>query len=324
MVARDDPSGDAAARPPADVTAMAATTTERRTFGDDWVFERKLDGYRCLAWSDADGVRLRSRNGLSFDETFPEVATALAEHAAGPLLVDGEVVAVDDAGQTSFERLQQRLGDPTVPVRFVVFDLLWFAGHDIRSLPLDARQAALREVLEPGGPIVLSEGLPGDAEALLAEACRRGWEGLIAKRTGSSYQSRRSKDWLKLKCVRRQEAVVGGFTDPKGSRSGLGALLVGVYDGPDLRYAGKVGTGFDAATLTSLYRRLQPLEQPASPFADVVREPAVHWVAPELVVEVGFGEWTSSGRLRHPRYLGLRPDKDPVDVVREPSPGPIP
>lgn len=296
---------------------MAATSTDRRVFGDDWVFERKLDGYRCLAWVDDRGVRLRSRNGLSFDATYPEVARALASQSHGPLLVDGEVVAMVD-GQTSFERLQQKAGDPSVPVQYVVFDLLWFDGNDIRPLGLETRQAALAEVLEPGGPIVLTEALPGDGEALLAAACGLGWEGLIAKRRGSAYQPRRSKDWLKLKCVHQQEVVVGGWTDPKGSRTGLGALLVGVYDGDELRYAGKVGTGFDAATLHALYTELRSIERPASPFADVVKEKAVHWTEPTMVVEVGFGEWTSSGHLRHPRYLGRRPDKDPRDVVREP------
>jgi bifunctional non-homologous end joining protein LigD len=307
----------AAARPPAEVTAMAATSTDRRAFGDDWVFERKLDGYRCLAWVDDRGVRLRSRNGLSFDDTYPEVARALAAQARGPLLVDGEVVAMVD-GQTSFERLQQKAGDPTVPVQYVVFDLLWFDGNDIRPLGLEARQAALAEVLEPGGPIVLSEALPGDGEALLAAACGLGWEGLIAKRRGSAYKARRSKDWLKLKCVHQQEVVVGGYTDPKGARTGLGALLVGVYDGDELRYAGKVGTGFDAATLHALYQELHAAERPTSPFATTVKERSVHWVEPSMVVEVGFGEWTSSGHLRHARYLGRRPDKDPGDVVREP------
>lgn len=296
---------------------MAATSTDRRVFGDDWVFERKLDGYRCLAWVDETGVRLRSRNGLSFDDTYPDVARAMAKQAHGSLIVDGEVVAMVD-GQTSFERLQQKASDPTVAVQYVVFDLLWFDGHDVRPLGLEARQDALREVLDPGGPIVLSEALPGDAEALLAAACGLGWEGLIAKRRGSPYQPRRSKDWLKLKCVHAQEVVVGGYTEPKGSRTGLGALLVGVYDGEGLRYAGKVGTGFDAATLSALYRELHAMEQPDSPFAGKVKEPTVHWVAPTMVVQVGFGEWTSAGHLRHPRYLGRRPDKDPKDVVREP------
>jgi bifunctional non-homologous end joining protein LigD len=307
----------AALRPPAEIRAMAATSTDRRTFGDDWVFERKLDGYRCLAWVDDGEVRLRSRNGLSFDATYPEVARALAARARGSLVVDGEVVAMVD-GQTSFERLQQKAGDPSVPVQYVVFDLLWFDGNDLRPLGLEDRQAALAEVLEPGGPIVLSQALPGDGEALLSAACGLGWEGLIAKRRGSTYQPRRSKDWLKLKCVHQQEVVVGGFTEPKGSRTGLGALLVGVYDGDELRYAGKVGTGFDTATLHALYRELIAAERPTSPFASVVKERSVHWVEPSMVVEVGFGEWTSSGHLRHPRYLGRRPDKDPLEVVREP------
>lgn len=296
---------------------MAATSTDRRVFGDEWAFERKLDGYRCLAWVDADGVRLRSRNGLSFDDTYPDVARALAARARGSLIVDGEVVAMVD-GQTSFERLQQRLSDPTVPVQYVIFDVLWFDGNDLRPLPLEARQAALRDVIDVGGPLVVSEALPGDGEALLAAACALGWEGLIAKRRGSTYQPRRSKDWLKLKCVHAQEVVVGGFTEPKGSRTGLGALLVGVYDGDELRYSGKVGTGFDDATLHALYQELGAIERTSSPFADAVKEKAVHWVEPAMVVEVGFGEWTSSGHLRHPRYLGRRPDKDPRDVVREP------
>jgi len=304
-------------RPPADVSAMAASSTDRRVFGDDWAFERKLDGYRCLAWVDDQGVRLRSRNGLSFDDAYPEVARALAAQARGSLLVDGEVVAMVD-GQTSFERLQQKISDPSIPVQYVVFDLLWFDGNDIRPLPLEARQDALAHVLEPGGPIVLSEALPGDAETLLAAACGLGWEGLIAKRRASAYQPRRSKDWLKLKCVRQQEVVVGGFTEPKGSRAGLGALLVGVYDGDELRFAGKVGTGFDAATLHALYQELAAAERPTSPFAGVIKEKAVHWVDPTMVVQVGFGEWTAAGHLRHPRYLGRRPDKDARDVIREP------
>ncbi|HWJ97938.1 MAG TPA: non-homologous end-joining DNA ligase [Acidimicrobiales bacterium] len=303
-------------RPPAEVSVMAASSTDRRLFGDDWVFERKLDGYRCLAWVDDGGVRLRSRNGLSFDDTYPEVARALAAAARGSLLVDGEVVAMVD-GQTSFEHLQQKASDPSVPVQYVVFDLLWFDGNDIRPLPLEARQAALAEVLVPGGPIALGEVLTGDGEALLAAACGLGWEGLIAKRRASAYQPRRSKDWLKLKCVHQQEVVVGGFTEPKGSRTGLGALLVGVYEGGELRYAGKVGTGFDTATLHALHRELHVLARPTSPFAGVVREKAVHWVEPTMVVEVGFGEWTASGHLRHPRYLGKRPDKDAREVTRE-------
>lgn len=303
--------------PPDDVRAMAATSTDRRSFGDDWAFERKLDGYRCLATFDGDEVRLRSRNGLSFDATYPEVATALRSQAHAPLIVDGEVVAIVD-GQTSFEQLQQKAGDPSVPIHYVVFDLLWFDGTDLRRLPLDVRQEALHGAIEPGGPIVLSRAEAGDAEVLLAAACAQGWEGLIAKRRASTYQPRRSKDWLKLKCVRSQEVVVGGWTDPKGARNGLGALVVGVYEGDELRYAGRVGTGFDAATLESLHRELRAMARDETPFSPAVKVPGAHWVEPRLVVQVGFGEWTASGHLRHPRYLGRRPDKDPADVVREP------
>ncbi|WP_426571290.1 non-homologous end-joining DNA ligase [Aquihabitans sp. McL0605] len=309
---------------------MAATTTDRRQFDEAWAFERKLDGFRVLAWADGEGVRLRSRNGQVYDETFAEVTAALETRAKGSLLVDGEVVVFED-GQTSFSQLQQRLGTttsyrtgkreparPDIAVQYVVFDLLWFDGHDIRTLPLEARQEALRDVIDWGGPLIRSEALPGDAEELLAQACKLGWEGLIAKRLASTYQPRRSKDWLKLKCTAAQEFVVGGFTEPKGARSGLGALMVGYYDGDRLRYAGKVGTGFDDATLRSLHAELAAIERPDAPFADPVREPRVHWVDPTMVVQVGFAEWTGTDHLRHPRYLGRRPDKAPTEVVREP------
>lgn len=305
-----------------EVVAMTATTTDRRRFDDGWAFERKVDGFRCLAFVDGDDVRLRSRNRTSFDGPFADIATALRARARGALIVDGEVIGTRD-GATSFALLQQRLSatqaETGIALQYVVFDLLWFDGHDVRSLPLEARQGALADVIDFGGPLARSEAMPGDAEALLAAACAAGWEGLVAKRLGSTYQPRRSRDWLKLKCTARQEVVVGGFTEPQGSRSGLGALLVGVYDDTGLRFAGKVGTGFDDATLRSLRAELGELEVPGSPFVDPIREPRVHWVAPELVVEVGFGEWSDAGRLRHPRYLGRRPDKDPTAVVREPT-----
>ena len=214
-------------------------------------------------------------------------------------------------------------------MQYVVFDLLWFDGHDLRPLPLSARQDALRDVIDWGDSLVRSEALSGDGPTLLNRACELGWEGLIAKRLASTYQHRRSRDWQKLKCSAQQEVVVGGFTPPRGSRTGFGALLVGVYDQPGageagqpsagLRYAGKVGTGFDDATLTALHGRLLELEEPDSPFADHVPERSARWVRPELVVEVGFTEWTDGARLRQPRYLGRRPDKHPSEVIREPD-----
>ncbi len=301
---------------------MAATRTDRRVFDDRWVLERKLDGYRCLAWVHHGTVQLRSRTNLPFDTTFPEIANALGVAARGSVVVDGEVVALE-GDRTSFSRLQKRMtngadGDQ-VPLHYVVFDLLWFDGHDVRPLDLLSRKAALREVLAYGDTVQFGEHVPGPGVVDLAPVCAAGWEGLIAKRAASTYQGRRSTDWLKLKCAREQEVVVVGFTPPKGSRHGLGALLVAVSDQGVFRYAGKVGTGFDDAMLGHLSATLAALEQPASPLSDPAAERDVHWVRPELVVQVSFAEWTEGGRLRHASFVGLRPDKNPAEVVREPD-----
>src|SRR2546423_6630802 len=192
------------------------------------------------------------------------------------------------------------------------------AGHDTRRLPLRARKRVLRRALDFAGPMRLTPYRNRDGEALFAEACRKGWEGLIAKRADSTYTSARSRDWLKLKCGAEQELVVGGYTAPKGSRVELGALLVGYFEDGRLRYAGKVGTGFDRQTLRDLARLLRPLRRERSPFADDdVPARGATWVEPELAVQVGFSEWTGHGMLRHPRFLGVRDDKDAREVVRE-------
>lgn len=206
-----------------------------------------------------------------------------------------------------------------VAIIYYVFDILHLDGRDTTPLALRDRKALLERAIEFRDPLRLSRHRAADGEAYLAEACRNGWEGLIAKRADSTYVHRRSRDWLKLKCVARQEFVVGGWTEPQGGRLGLGALLVGVYDDGELRYAGKVGTGFDDETLRDLARRLSSIERTTPPFADPdgIPRKGVHWTSPKLVAEVGFTEWTSDGRLRHPRFLGLRRDKDPKDVVRE-------
>jgi bifunctional non-homologous end joining protein LigD len=201
-----------------------------------------------------------------------------------------------------------------------VFDLLWFEGTDIRALPLRARKRLLRDALSTGGPLRLSTHRNGEGEALFDHACRQGWEGVIAKRADSPYRETRSRDWLKFKCEAGQELVIGGFTAPRGSRTELGALLLGYYDADGhLRYAGKVGTGFDRETLADLGGRLRALRRDTSPFdrAEAIRESAITWVTPELVAQVAFTEWTTAGRLRHPRYLGLREDKAAEQVVRE-------
>jgi DNA ligase D-like protein (predicted ligase) len=300
---------------PEKVEPMKAVLTEERFSDDAWVYERKLDGIRCIAIKDDRSVRLLSRNDLSLNARFPEIAAALAGDSATQIVLDGEIVAFS-GGQTSFERLQQR-GERHVAVYLYAFDVLHLAGCDTTALPLSARRRLLRGTVAFRGPLRLTPSRKRDGEALFAEACRKGWEGLIAKRSASPYVHGRSRDWLKFKCSAEQELVIGGYTAPRGSRSELGALLLGHFDGARLRYAGKVGTGFTAATLRELSARLAPLRREDSPFADVVREPHATWVEPQLVAQVGFSEWTRDGKLRHPRFLGLRDDKPAGEVVRE-------
>ena len=297
------------------VTPMKAVLTDERFSDPDWVFERKLDGIRCIAIKAQTRVRLLSRNDLSLDARFPAVVEALEADAATDFVVDGEVVAFAGS-QTSFALLTER-GDRRAPVFFYVFDVVHLAGHDTTALSLRARKALLRRALGFHGPVRLTPHRNAEGEALFGEACRKGWEGLIAKRAAAPYTHGRSRDWLKLKCSAEQELVVGGFTAPKGTRAELGALLLGHFEDGHLRYAGKVGTGFTEATLRDLAGRLAPLHRPDSPFADPVREPRTTWVEPRLVAQVGFSEWTRDGRLRHPRFLGLCEDKDAREVVRE-------
>jgi DNA ligase D-like protein (predicted ligase) len=265
-----------------------------------------------------------SRNEKSIERTFPEIAETLAGQGGPKFVVDGEIVAFD-GDQTSFAKLQPRLGltdrkriEATgVRVYYYLFDLLCYDDTDATKLPLRQRKQLLREAFDFEDPLRYSEHRDTDGERFYEEACAKGWEGLIAKRADSPYQGGRTRDWLKFKCVKDQELVVGGFTDPQGSRHGFGALLLGYYDDGKLRYAGKVGTGYDESTLRSLRAKLDGLTRDRSPFAEQVRERGAHWVEPELVAEIGFSEWTGDGRLRHPRFLGLRDDKTATDVVRE-------
>ena len=307
------------------ISLMLATLSDRRDFGDDWLLERKLDGERCVARKDGGDVRLESRTGKNLTGTYPEVRDAVAGQRARDLLLDGEVVAFDGE-QTSFSRLQQRLGvtNPSpahvaaYPVVFCVFDLLEVDGETLVNRPLLERRARLARAIRPRTALQLTEAWRDDSQRRFADACRSGWEGLIAKRADAPYVPGRSKHWLKLKCVWEQEFVIGGYTDPAGSRMDFGALLVGYYDAGRLKYAGKVGTGYTAATLRDLGARLRQLETPESPFVDARPIPrGTHWTRPELVAQIGFAEWTSDGRLRQPRFLGLRDDKRPAEVVRE-------
>jgi bifunctional non-homologous end joining protein LigD len=307
------------------IPLMLATLTDRRDFGDDWLLERKFDGERCVARKRGGDVRLESRTGKDLTATYPEVRAALVTQRARELLLDGEVVAYE-GDQTSFSRLQQRLGTTApspqqiaaYPVVYCVFDVLAINGEVLTDRPLEERRARLTRALRTSPALQRSTAWRGDAQRRFDEACQAGWEGLIAKRADTPYVSGRSKDWLKLKCVWEQEFVIGGYTDPTGSRTGFGALLVGYHEDGRLRYAGKVGTGYTAARLRDLGARLRSLETSGPSFVDAKPIPrGTHWTRPELVAQIGFAEWTNDGRLRQPRFLGLRDDKQPADVVRE-------
>jgi bifunctional non-homologous end joining protein LigD len=271
-------------------------------------------------------VRLESRTGKDLTGTYPDVRAALEEQRLDRFMVDGEVV-VFDGDQTSFSRLQQRLGttrpSPALvdayPAVYCVFDLLEAGGEDLTAQPLVERRARLERDIRPTASLQISEAWSTDSEGRFAKACGCGWEGLIAKRADAPYAPGRSRDWLKLKCVLEQEFVVLGWTDPQRSRHGIGALLVGYFDGGDLRYAGKVGTGFNQRELDRLAEMLAKRERARPPLGDTtgVQKKGVHWAKPDLVAQVGFGEWTPDGKLRHPRYLGLRDDKAATEVVRE-------
>ena len=290
---------------------MKAVLTAERPAGPEWVFERKLDGIRCLAVKDRGRTRLYSRNELSLNDRYASLAGALDADPADGFVIDGEAVAFV-GGRDRFG------GGEGGELFYYVFDVLVAGGRDVRSLPLEARRAVLEGLLGWRDPLRLTQQVTGDGAALLADACRDGWEGLIAKRCGTPYVSTRSRDWLKLKCTRSHELVIGGFTAPHGSRTDLGALLVGHYEDGRLRYAGKVGTGFTRATLQALSEQLAPLVREISPFEPEKAIPrAATWVEPELVAQIAFMEWTADGRLRHPSFLGLRIDKSPREVVRE-------
>jgi len=303
---------------------MLATLTDEPFSSAEWLFERKLDGERALAFHDGTSTRLMSRNRKDISDTYPELVEALADKARAQCVVDGEIVAFEGP-VTSFSRLQERMKitDPDearasgVAVYYYLFDILHLDGRSVEKLPLRSRKTLLRDAVDFDDPIRFTAHRNEDGEACHKEACAKGWEGVIAKRADSAYRHSRSTDWLKLKCVRGQELVIGGFTDPQGRRKGFGALLVGYYENDALRYAGKVGTGYDDETLVSLRDRMDDLEQERSPFADKIREKGAHWIRPKLVGEFAFTEWTEDGKLRHPRFLGLRWDKAAKDVIRE-------
>ncbi len=319
--------GRTAVRTPSSVSLSLATLVDDPPEGGEWIHEIKYDGYRIAARVDGDDVRLFSRNDLDWTGRFKEVATALKGLPTSGTWLDGEVVVFDERGVSDFGRLQRYVkeGQPG-DLTYVVFDLLFQDGEDLRGLSLRERKRRLHWLLERGdiglrAVVKYGDHIEGRGAAVREEACVQGLEGIVSKRADDPYSGRRTRSWLKSKCARRQEFVVGGFTEPTGSRQGFGALLIGVHDQEGaLRFAGRVGSGFDDRTLTRLHAQLNESARDKPPFADPPRGAqarGVTWVEPRLVAEVRFSEWTGDGQLRHPVFQGLREDKDPADVVLE-------
>jgi bifunctional non-homologous end joining protein LigD len=314
-----------------EVPPQLATLVAEPPAGPEWVHETKFDGFRILCRIARGQATLFTRSGQDWTAHFESVARAAAALPVKSAWLDGEVTVVLGDGRSSFGALQNR-GEPREGQQLVyfVFDLLERDGHDLRPLPLEERKRALATLLaaqqrRAPGPLRYVDHIDGDGAAFFARACREGLEGIVSKRRDRAYLAGRSLDWVKTKCMKRQEFVIGGFTEPKGAREGLGALLVGVYEGESLRYAGKVGTGFGNAAAADLRRRLEALERATSPFGSPVKPLPrdVHWATPKLLAEISFTEMTSDGQLRHPSFKGLRDDKPPKEVVREePAPRP--
>jgi bifunctional non-homologous end joining protein LigD len=306
---------------PASVDAELATLVDAVPPGADWLHEIKYDGYRMLCRIDDGRCRIVSRNGKEWTQAFRGIADAAARLPVDSAWIDGEIVVMDEHGRTSFQALQNVLSDDSsAKPLYYAFDLLYLNGYDVRAAALSARKALLRKLIGGGSAIRFSDHVEGNGEAFFAEACKLGLEGIVSKRVASPYQATRGRDWQKVKCGMRQEFVIGGYTDPQGSRTGFGALLLGVYEGSDLRYCGKVGTGFNDATLESVAAALKKRATDQSPFVNPptgAEGRRAHWVKPDLVGEVSFTEWTRDATLRHPSFQGLREDKRARDIVRE-------
>jgi len=308
------------------IAPMAAMLTKKYFSDPTWIYECKFDGERLVMYKNGTNVKIMTRNKHLVNSTYPELVKAAEKQSASSFIIDGEVVAFKH-GVTSFEKLNERMrltkeasvSASTIKIYFYIFDIMYLDGYNITRLPLIRRKTILKNAISFKDPLRYTEHKTGDGVAYYHHACRIGWEGIMAKNAASTYQSKRSRDWLKFKCVQMQELVVGGYTHPSGDRQGFGALLLGYYDGKTLKFAGKVGTGFNDALLADLGKQLAQIEQTKCPFVADEKLPKkdVHWVKPKIVAQIGFEEWTKYGRLRQPRFLGLRDDKKAKDVVRE-------
>lgn len=309
------------------IKPMLATLTTDYFSNDEWIYEPKFDGERALAFNKDGKVNLLTRNRKNINDVYPELAIALEVQRAPDFIIDGEIVALKN-GISNFELLQERINlrnledirqiQERIPIVYCIFDLLYVDGYDIRNLPLYDRKELLKNLLNFNDILFYTSHKSKDGIGSYKMACRKHWEGVIAKKGDSSYVSVRSKNWLKFKCHMEQELVIGGYTKPGGSRKYFGALLVGYYENGLLKYAGKVGTGFSQETLFNLGTKLQKLESNKCPFSNYDGPlKNIHWVKPKLVGEFKFAQWTRAGRLRVPRFIGLRKDKDAREVVKE-------
>ena len=309
---------------PAHIRPMLAKLTHKRFYEKGWLYERKLDGERCLAFVDGKQVTLESRNRKKLNESYPEIEQAIQSQDISRVILDGEIVAFE-GNITSFAQLQQRMHvksrkeieETNVAVYYYIFDIPYLEGYDLSGLSLITRKHVLKKVVRFTDPLRFVPHRVSGSKKYYREACRKGWEGLIVKEKESTYVHSRSSKWLKFKCVKDQEFVIGGYTEPQGSRIQFGALLLGYYKNKTLHYAGKVGTGFTDEILKQLGNKLKGIEISKNPFSEEVHDKDAHWVDPRLVCQIGFTEWTDESKLRHPRFLGLRRDKKAQDVRKE-------
>lgn len=307
---------------------MLATLTKDYFSSDDWIYEEKFDGERCLAFKKDGVVRLMSRNKKNMNDIYPELVAALTKQSADNFIIDGEIVSLNKKGISDFELLQGRMNlhakssrssqQQNIAIVYNIFDLLYIDGYDICALPLLTRKELLKPIFHYNNIVAYTQHIVGKGIPFFKKACKLHWEGLIAKKSNSLYISRRSHDWLKFKCIMKQELVIGAYTTPQGSRAYFGALLVGYYEQGKLQYAGKVGTGYSRDILAMLGKKLHKLETKKCPFDSYTGSAKnIHWVKPVIVAEFQFAQWTNAGRLRVGRYKGLRDDKAAKDVVKE-------
>lgn len=305
------------------IRPQLATLVRAAPTGDEWLHELKFDGYRMLCHLKRGKIRFWSRNQKDWTEKFPNLSKALKGLPAGAAILDGEVVVVDEEGRSSFQKLQQSMKGGAATFIFQIFDLIYLDGYNLTRVPLQERKALLEELLagvKPDGALRYSDHVVGNGAQFFKQACQYGIEGIVSKLADSAYESTRSRSWQKVKCNKRQEFVVAGYTPSKKDFPGFGSLILGVYDKGKLVYSGRVGTGFSIKQRLELQKKLDRISQPAMPFATKPKDPGLrdaHWAKPELVGEVEFTEWTEEGSIRHPSFQGLREDKKAKDVVRE-------